>query len=71
MAILRLYRRHKGLISLNEYAQQIISLMDDQDLSVVLCASHVINAMAPEQPDLFKGCIPYAISKLNKVLIHS
>lgn len=52
-----------------EWAERIISLMDDSDMGVALSVTSLVMALAQDQPDQYKGCYVKAASRLKRILV--
>lgn len=68
MTLLRLYRKHPAIVQ-PQWAERIISLMDDQDLGVALSVTSLVMAVAQDDPDTYKGAYVKAASRLKRILI--
>lgn len=68
LTLLRLYRKYPGIVQ-NEWAERIISLMDDPDMGVTLSVTSLIMALAQDKPEEYKGCYVKAAQRLKKVVI--
>ncbi|KAK7064230.1 adaptin N terminal region-domain-containing protein [Favolaschia claudopus] len=55
LTLLRLYRKHPDCISAAEWALRIVSIMDDEDLGVVICVTSLVMALAQDH------LAPYAL----------
>jgi AP-2 complex subunit alpha len=51
----------------SEWAQRIVSIMDDEDLGVVVSVTSLIMAMAQDNLDAFSVCYQKAVDRLHKV----
>jgi len=67
LTLLRLYRKHPDVILVNEWALRIVSIMDDDDLGVVICVTSLVMALAQDNLDAFAVCYTKAVDRLNKV----
>ncbi|KAI9786181.1 MAG: hypothetical protein M1839_007591 [Geoglossum umbratile] len=68
LTLLRLYRKFPGIVQL-EWAERIISLMDDSDMGVTLSVTSLVMALAQDNPDQFKGCYVKAAQRLKKIIV--
>ncbi|KAH6656353.1 adaptin N terminal region-domain-containing protein [Truncatella angustata] len=68
LTLLRLYRKHPGIVQ-PQWAERIVSLMDDQDLGVALSVTSLVMAVAQDDPDAYKGAYVKAASRLKRILI--
>ncbi|KZP31348.1 Adaptor protein complex AP-2 alpha subunit [Athelia psychrophila] len=69
LTLLRLYRKHAEVIPAAEWALRIISIMDDQDLGVVVCVTSLVMALAQDNLDAFAVCYTKAVDRLHKLVI--
>ncbi|KIW94612.1 uncharacterized protein Z519_04588 [Cladophialophora bantiana CBS 173.52] len=70
LTLLRLYRKHPAIIQ-REWAERIISLMDDPDMGVVLSVTSLIMALIQDNPDAYKGSYVKAAQRLRKIVIEN
>lgn len=68
LTLLRLYRKHPDIVQ-PQWAERIVSLMDDQDLGVALSVTSLVMAVAQDDPDAYKGAYVKAASRLKRILI--
>ncbi|KAI4178347.1 MAG: hypothetical protein L6R41_008430 [Letrouitia leprolyta] len=68
LTLLRLYRKYPGIVQ-QEWAERIISLMDDPDMGVALSVTSLVMALAQDQPDPYKGSYVKAAQRLKKIVI--
>lgn len=52
-----------------EWAERIISLMDDPDMGVCLSVTSLVMALAQDQPDQYKGGYMKAAQRLKKIVV--
>lgn len=64
--MLRLYRKYPEVIPAAEWAQRIVSIMDDYDLGVVVSVTSLIMAMAQDNLDAFSVSYQKAVDRLQK-----
>ncbi|EKM83879.1 hypothetical protein AGABI1DRAFT_66914 [Agaricus bisporus var. burnettii JB137-S8] len=69
LTLLRLYRKHPEVIPAAEWALRIVSLMDDQDLGVVLCVTSLVMALAQDHLDAYAVCCTKAVDRLHRLVI--
>ncbi|KAF8873706.1 adaptin N terminal region-domain-containing protein [Gymnopilus junonius] len=69
LTLLRLYRKHAEVIPAAEWALRIVSLMDDQDLGVVICVTSLVMALAQDHLDAFAVCYTKAVDRLHRLVI--
>ncbi|KAF3165648.1 hypothetical protein TWF788_000677 [Orbilia oligospora] len=68
LTLLRLYRKHPGIVQ-ETWAERIISLMDDSDIGVCLSVTSLVLALVQDNPELYKGCYVKAAFRLKKVVV--
>ncbi|KAK7948606.1 uncharacterized protein PG986_009492 [Apiospora aurea] len=68
LTLLRLYRKHPDIIQ-PQWAERIISLMDDQDLGVALSITSLVMTVAQDNLEQYKGAYVKAASRLKRILI--
>ncbi|KAF7985387.1 hypothetical protein HWV62_6641 [Athelia sp. TMB] len=69
LTLLRLYRKHAEVIPAAEWALRIVSIMDDQDLGVVVCVTSLVMALAQDNLDAFAVCYTKAVDRLHRLVI--
>ena len=68
LTLLRLYRKHPGIIQ-QEWAERIISLMDDPDMGVTLSVTSLVMALVQDNPEAYKGSYIKAAQRLRRIVI--
>lgn len=68
LTLLRLYRKHSEIVQ-PQWAERIISMMDDVDLGVALSVTSLVAALAQDNPDQYKGAYVKAASRLKRLVI--
>jgi AP-2 complex subunit alpha len=68
LTLLRLYRKHPDIVQ-PQWAERIISLMDDADLGVALSVTSLVMALAQDQPEQYKGSYVKAASRMKRILV--
>ncbi|KAG7110165.1 AP-2 complex subunit alpha-2 like protein [Verticillium longisporum] len=68
LTLLRLYRKHPEIIQ-PQWAERIISLMDDPDLGVALSVTSLVMALAQDNLEQYQGAYARAAIKLKRVVI--
>ncbi|RDW64999.1 hypothetical protein BP6252_10650 [Coleophoma cylindrospora] len=68
LTLLRLYRKHPDIVQ-PQWAERIISLMDDVDMGVALSVTSLVMALAQDNPDQYKGCYVKAASRMKRILV--
>ncbi|KAF7320341.1 hypothetical protein MKEN_00818900 [Mycena kentingensis (nom. inval.)] len=69
LTLLRLYRKHPDVIPAAEWALRIVSIMDDEDLGVVVCVTSLVMALAQDHLGPFAVCYTKAVDRLHKLVI--
>ena len=64
LTLLRLYRKYPGIVQ-NEWAERIISLMDDADMGVALSVTSLVMALVQDNLDQYKGSYVKAANRLK------
>ncbi|OCL08738.1 Adaptor protein-like protein complex AP-2 [Glonium stellatum] len=68
LTLLRLYRKFPSIVQL-EWAERIISLMDDPDMGVALSVTSLVMALVQENPEQYKGSYVKAARRLKKIVV--
>jgi AP-2 complex subunit alpha len=68
LTLLRLYRKHPTIIQ-HEWAERIISLMDDPDMGVCLSVTSLVTALVQDNEDAYKGAYVKAAQRLRKIVV--
>lgn len=68
LTLLRLYRKHPDIVQ-PQWAERIISLMDDPDMGVALSVTSLVMALAQDNPEQYKGCYVKAAHRMKKILV--
>ncbi|KAK2739283.1 hypothetical protein FQN57_006618 [Myotisia sp. PD_48] len=68
LTLLRLYRKYPGIVQ-QEWAERIISLMDDPDMGVALSVTSLVMALVQDNPDQYKGSYVKAAQRLKRIVI--
>ncbi|KAI6162190.1 armadillo-type protein [Pisolithus thermaeus] len=69
LTLLRIYRKRPEVIPAAEWALRLVSVMDDQDLGVVLCVTSLIMALAQDHADAYAVCYTKAVDRLHRIVI--
>lgn len=69
LTLLRLYRKHPDVIPAEEWALRIISIMDDEDLGVVVSVTSLVMALAQDHLDAYALCYQKAVDRLHKLVV--
>ncbi|KAJ5895373.1 hypothetical protein N7495_007064 [Penicillium taxi] len=70
LTLLRLYRKYPDIVR-NEWAERIISIMDDPDMGVTLSVTSLVMALAQALPDAYKGCYVKAAQRLKRIVVEN
>lgn len=70
LTLLRLYRKNINVVSV-DWAERIISLMDDPDMGVALSVTSLTMALAQDNPEQYKGCYVKAARLLNQIVVEN
>ncbi|KAG2161674.1 Adaptor protein complex AP-2 alpha subunit [Aureobasidium pullulans] len=68
LTLLRLYRKAPSIVQA-EWAERIISIMDDTDMGVALSVTSLVMKLAQDDPDQYKGSYVKAAQRLQKVVV--
>ncbi|TAQ85391.1 hypothetical protein B7494_g6280 [Chlorociboria aeruginascens] len=68
LTLLRLYRKHPDMVQ-EQWAERIISLMDDSDMGVALSVTSLVMALAQDNPDAYKGAYIKAAARMKRILV--
>ncbi|KAK3955914.1 adaptin N terminal region-domain-containing protein [Pseudoneurospora amorphoporcata] len=68
LTLLRLYRKYPDIVQA-QWAERIISLMDDTDMGVALSVTSLVMALAQDNTEQYKGACVKAAARLKRILI--
>ncbi|CAI6340014.1 unnamed protein product [Periconia digitata] len=68
LTLLRLYRKYPGIVQ-HEWAERIISLMDDPDMGVALSVTSLVMALVQDNQEQYKGSYVKAADRLKRIVI--
>ncbi|RMZ88527.1 hypothetical protein DV736_g4245, partial [Chaetothyriales sp. CBS 134916] len=68
LTLLRLYRKHPAIVQ-HEWAERIVSLMDDPDMGVVLSVTSLVMALVQDSPDAYRGSYVKAAQRLKRIVV--
>lgn len=68
LTLLRLYRKHPGIVS-PQWAERIIHLMDDVDLGVALSVTSLVMAVAQDNLEQYKGAYTKAALRMKRIVV--
>lgn len=66
LTLLRLYRKHPAILQ-PEWADRILSLLDDPDMGVTLSVTNLVLTVLQDHLDQYRGCYPKAVRRLKMV----
>lgn len=67
LTLLRLYRKYPAIVQ-QQWAERIISLMDDPDLGVTLSVTSLVMALAQDNPEAYQGSYVKAAYRLKRIV---
>ena len=68
LTLLRLYRKYPAIVQM-EWAERIISLMDDSDMGVALSVTSLVMALVQDNLEQYKGSYVKAANRLKRVVV--
>ena len=68
LTLLRLYRKVPHIVQ-PEWAERIVSLMDDPDMGVALSVTSLVIALVQDNPDQYKSSYVKAASRLKAIVV--
>lgn len=68
LTLLRLYRKHPDIVQ-PQWAERIISLMDDVDMGVALSVTSLVMALAQDNQEQYKGACVKAAARMKRILL--
>ena len=68
LTLLRLYRKFPNIVQ-NEWAERIISLMDDPDMGVALSVTSLVMTLVQDQPEAYKASYTKAARRLKSIVV--
>ncbi|KAI9673463.1 MAG: hypothetical protein M1817_002925 [Caeruleum heppii] len=68
LTLLRLYRKYPSIVQ-PEWAERMISLMDDSDMGVTLSVTSLVMALAQDNPGQYKGSYVKGAHRLKKIVV--
>ncbi|KDE08669.1 hypothetical protein MVLG_01128 [Microbotryum lychnidis-dioicae p1A1 Lamole] len=71
LTLLRLYRKHPGVIPSAEWASRIVSIMDDQDLGVALAVASLVLTLAQDNLSAYTVAYQKAVERLAKIVLEN
>lgn len=70
LTLLRLYRKYPDIVQ-QEWAERIISLMDDPDMGVTLSVTSLVMALVQDNPEQYKGSYIKSAQRLRRILVEN
>ncbi|KAJ3276171.1 hypothetical protein HDV01_005619 [Terramyces sp. JEL0728] len=70
LCLLKIYRRYPEIIPVNDWAPDILKVLDDKNLGVLHSAACLVTALVQTYPDQFSGSVTKVISKLNQIVVY-
>ncbi|BGP29605.1 hypothetical protein JCM10296v2_001344 [Rhodotorula toruloides] len=70
LTLLRLYRKHTDVIPAADWALRIVSILDDQNLGVVVAVASLVLALAQDNLEAYAICYQKAVNRLSKIVLH-
>lgn len=70
LTLLRLYRKNPAIVQ-PEWAERMISLMDDPDMGVALSVTSLIMALLQDDLDQYKGSYVKAARRLHSIVVNN
>lgn len=68
LTLLRLYRKSPSIVQL-EWAERIVSIMDDPDMGVSLSVTSLVMALANDNPDQYQESYVKAARRLKQIVV--
>ncbi|KAF1842088.1 Adaptor protein complex AP-2 alpha subunit [Cucurbitaria berberidis CBS 394.84] len=68
LTLLRLYRKYPSIVQ-NEWAERIISLMDDPDMGVALSVTSLVTALVQDNTEQYRGSYVKAANRLKRIVV--
>ncbi|XP_044724484.1 AP-2 complex subunit alpha-2 [Hirsutella rhossiliensis] len=68
LTLLRLYRKHPGIVQ-PQWAERLIHLMDDADLGVALSVTSLVMTLAQDDLDQYRGAYNKAAARLKRIIV--
>ncbi|BGP18946.1 hypothetical protein JCM10213_001956 [Rhodosporidiobolus nylandii] len=69
LTLLRLYRKHPEVIPAADWALRIVSILDDQNLGVVVAVASLVLALAQDNLDAYAICYQKAVNRMSKIVL--
>jgi AP-2 complex subunit alpha len=70
LTLLRLYRKYPAIVQ-HEWAERIISIMDDPDMGVKLSITSLVMALVQDNLEQYKGSYVKAAQQLKKIVVEN
>ncbi|GAA5898887.1 hypothetical protein JCM6882_004023 [Rhodosporidiobolus microsporus] len=69
LTLLRLYRKHPEVIPAADWALRIVSILDDQNLGVVVAVASLVLALAQDNLEAYAISYQKAVNRLSKIVL--
>ncbi|GAA5836838.1 hypothetical protein JCM11251_005801 [Rhodosporidiobolus azoricus] len=69
LTLLRLYRKHPEVIPAADWALRIVSILDDQNLGVVVAVASLVLALAQDNLEAYAISYQKAVNRLSKIIL--
>ncbi|KAI8331004.1 adaptin N terminal region-domain-containing protein [Chlamydoabsidia padenii] len=69
LTLLRLFRKYPDVIPVTDWAERIVSLMDEYDLGVALSVTTLVLVLAQTYPLEYGACYGKAVNRLKRILV--
>jgi AP-2 complex subunit alpha len=70
LCLLRLFRSSPDSISIDQWPDRMIKLLEDRDLGVVTSSVSLLITFAQHSPSKFEKLVPYAVSILSRLVLN-
>ncbi|KAK4689163.1 AP-2 complex subunit alpha, partial [Tremellales sp. Uapishka_1] len=68
LTLLRLYRKHPTVLPVGDWAERIVSMMDDSDPGVALTITSLVTALAQANLEIYSDCYQKAVDRLDRII---
>lgn len=69
LCLLRMYRANPDVISLDEWAPRLVSLLDSRDLGVLTASTSLVYAVSARSPKAMRDVVPKAVALLARLVL--
>lgn len=70
LCLLRLFRTNPDCMTLTDWVQRLVKLLEDRDIGVVTSVMSLVLGLTSHSPDILHPLIPYVISNLTRLVIN-